>query len=279
MSKLGLTGVTGNLGGKIARSLSDKGSDLILIARSPERAPQIEEADVRKGSYTCDDETIAALTGVDVLFMVSGREAEHRLDEHKAFIDAAHKAGVRHIVYTSFYNASKNSTFTLGRDHFGTEEYIRNLGFVYTFIRDNFYMDFFVDMMKEYGEIKGPAGDGKVSAVVRSDVAAVIAKVLRNPEEYENQTLNMTGPKEYSLSEMCEIASDILGKEIEFIDETIEEAYESRKAWPAEKWQYDSWVSTYTSIKVGENAGVSTDIKNILGREAIDLEMFLKNLA
>ncbi len=278
MSKLGLTGVTGNLGGNIARSLADHGSNLILIARSPERAPQIIGAEVRKGSYAYDDDTITALTGVDVLFMVSGRESENRLDEHKAFIDAAHKAGVRHIIYTSFYNAAENSTFTLGRDHYGTEEYIKSLGFVFTFIRDNFYVDFFVDMMNEYGEIKGPAGEGKVSAVVRSDVAEVIAKVLRNPGEYENRTLNMTGSKEYSLSEMCEIASDSLGKKIKFIDETIEEAYESRKAWPADKWQYDAWVSTYTSIKAGENAGISTDIQDILGREAMNLETYLEKL-
>ncbi len=277
MKKLGITGVTGNLGRGLVEKLKDRAESLILIARSPERAVVPESAEIRKGRYDNSEETVSALQGVDVLFMVSAKENARRLEEHKAFVDAAKQAGVRHIVYTSFSSAKPDAIFTLARDHYYTEEYIKELGFTYTFVRDNFYMDFFVDLILEYGEIKGPAGDGVVSAVVRSDVAEVLAAILENPENYENETLTMTGPENLSIKEICERAGRILGKQVPYIEETVEEAYESRKQWEAEAWEYDSWVSTYTAIKEGEQEGVSEDISRVLGREATGLEEYIRN--
>ena len=235
-------------------------------------------SDVFKSSYDKSEDTIKSLEGIDVLFMVSGSENPDRVQQHKDFIDSAKTAGVSHIIYLSFYNVSKNSIFTLGRDHYATEEYIKENGFKYTFLRDNFYVDFFVDMCREYGEIKGPSENGKVSAVVRSDVSEVAAKILENPEKWQNQTLNMTGPEELTMEEITKLASKYLGKEIKYIPETVDEAYESRKIWKAEQWEYDSWVSTYTAIAKGEQAGVSNDIEKVLGRKATSLTTYLETL-
>lgn len=113
---------------------------------------------------------------------ISARESLERVSEHKALIDAAKLAGVQHIIYTSFYQASKTATFTLARDHAETEAYIKEKGFDYTFIRDNFYLDFLVDLCLDYGEIKGPAGDGRVSTVLREDVVSVGAMILQHPK-------------------------------------------------------------------------------------------------
>lgn len=278
MTNLGITGVTGHLGGFIARKLSEAGLATRLLARSPERAPELSGATVEKCSYEYSDEAVEALSGVDALFMISAKENPERLQQHKAFIDAAKEAGVKHIVYTSFYNASPDSTFTLARDHAATENYIKEKGLTYTFLRDNFYIDFFVDMAREYGEIKGPAKNGKVSAVVRSDVADVVVEILKNPEKWANQTLDMTGPEELSLAEMAEQISHFLGKTVTYVEETVEEAYESRKIWQAEQWEYDSWVSTYTAIAKGEQAGLSDDIKHVLGEDPTSLAEYLTTL-
>ncbi|MDO4615841.1 MAG: SDR family oxidoreductase [Lachnospiraceae bacterium] len=270
--KLGITGVTGKLGSTLVEQLKDLGGNLVLLARNPQKASVPEGAEIRKAGYDSSEETIHALKDVDVLFMVSAKENANRLAEHKAFVDAAKAAGVRHIVYTSFYNAAEKAIFTLARDHYHTEEHIKSLGFTYTFIRDNFYMDFLMDLVLNYGEIKGPAGEGRVSAVVRSDVAEVLAVILRDPERYENRVLNMTGPEDLSIKEVCERAGKVLNKQIPYIEETVEEAYESRKQWEAEQWEYDSWVSTYTAIRDGEQKGVSSDIEEILGRTPKTLE-------
>ena len=92
--------------------------------------------------------------------MVSAAESADRLDEHRAFVDAAAEAGVRHVVYTSFSRRLADCTFTLGRDHYATEQHIRASGMDWTFLRDNFYLDFLPEMVGEDGVIRGPAGDG-----------------------------------------------------------------------------------------------------------------------
>ena len=278
MPKIAVTGVTGNLGGMVARLCKKNKIEVRNLARNVEKAEKLGFYNVFKSSYDKSADTVKSLKGIEVLFMVSGSENPNRVQQHKDFIDAAKVAGVSHVIYLSFYNASKNSIFTLGRDHYATEEYIKENGFKYTFLRDNFYVDFFVDLCREYGEIKGPAGNGKVSAVVRSDVSEVAAKILENPGKWENQTLNMTGTEELSMDEIVKVVSEYFGKEIKYIEETVEEAYESRKIWKAEQWEYDSWVSTYTAIAENEQSGVSNDIEKVLGRKATLLAEYLKKI-
>ena len=278
MPKIAVTGVTGNLGGMVSRLCKKNGIEVRNLARNVEKAEKLGFSNVFKSSYDKSEDTVKSLEGIEVLFMVSGSENPNRVQQHKDFIDAAKIAEVSHIIYLSFYNASKNSIFTLGRDHYATEEYIKENGFKYTFLRDNFYADFFVDLCREYGEIKGPAGNGKVSAVVRSDVSEVVAKILENPGKCENQTLNMTGPEELSMDEIVKTVSKYFGKEIKYIEETVEEAYESRKIWKAEQWEYDSWVSTYTAIAENEQSGISNDIEKVLGRKATSLVEYLEKL-
>ena len=278
MPKIAVTGVTGNLGGMVSGLCKKNGIEVRNLARNVEKAKKIGFSNVFKSSYDKSEDTVKSLEGIEVLFMVSGSENPNRIQQHKDFIDVAKIAGVSHIIYLSFYNASKNSIFTLGRDHYATEEYIKENGFKYTFLRDNFYVDFFVDLCREYSEIKGPAGNGKVSAVVRSDVSEVVAKILENPGKWENQTLNMTGPEELSMAEIVKAVSEYFGKEIKYIEETVEEAYESRKIWKAEQWEYDSWVSTYTAIAENEQSGISNDIEKVLGRKATSLVEYLEKI-
>ena len=273
---IGITGVTGKLGSYVADLVDQQGISSIHLARSPERAKVYASAEIRKMVYANTPEVVEALKGIDVLLMVSARENPERVEEHKSFLDAAKLAGVQHIVYTSFYGADEKATFILSRDHAQTEAYIKKLGFTYTFLRDNFYLDFFIDIALENGEIRGPAGRGRVSAVARKDTSRVAAEILLNPKEWENQTLNLTGPEDLSMEEIVELLSKETGNAITYVDESVEEAYESRKKWPAQNWEYDAWVSTYTAIKAGEQAGVSTDVKKVLGRPAMSLIDVLK---
>lgn len=268
---IGITGVTGKLGSYVANLVDKRGIASIHLARSPERATVYTTAEIRKMVYANTPEVVEALKGIDVLLVVSARENPERVEEHKSFLDAAKHAGVQHIVYTSFYGADEKATFTLSRDHAQTEAYIKELGFTYTFLRDNFYLDFLIDIALENGEIRGPAGRGKVSAVARKDTSSVAAEIVLHAKKWENQTLNLTGQEELSMEEIVALLSKETGNAITYVDESVEEAYESRKKWPAQDWEYDAWVSTYTAIKDGEQAGVSTDVEKVLGRPATSL--------
>ena len=274
---IGITGVTGKLGSYVANLVDKKGMVSVHLARSPERAKVYASAEIRKMVYTNTPEVVEALKGIDTLLMVSARENPERVKEHKDFLDAAKLAGVEHIVYTSFYGADEKATFTLSRDHAQTEAYIKELGFTYTFLRDNFYLDFLLDIALENGEIRGPAGSGQVSAVARKDTSRVAAEILLHAKKWKNQTLNLTGPEELSMEEIVALLSKETGNAITYVDESVEEAYESRKKWPAQTWEYDAWVSTYTAIKAGEQAGVSTDVEKVLGHPASSLLDILRD--
>ncbi|NLQ83613.1 SDR family oxidoreductase [Streptococcus mutans] len=273
---IGITGVTGKLGSKVAQLISEQGISARHLARNLQRAALYDNAELVQAAFENSLEAVEALKGIDVLLMVSASESPNRLQQHFAFLDAAHEAGVKHIVYTSFYNAATEATFTLARDHAKTEKYIKERGFTYTFLRDNFYLDFFLDLCLNNGEIRGPAGNGKVSAVARQDVSEVATTILAKPDKWKNQLLNMTGPADLSMADIVHFVSEQKGEIIPYIDESIEEAYASRKAWAAQDWEYDAWVSTYTAIKEGKQAGVSSDIERVLGRPATSLEQLVK---
>ena len=274
---IGITGVTGKLGSYVADLIDKKGIASIHLARSLERAKLYASAEIRKMVYANTSEVVDALKGINVLLMVSARGNPERVKEHKDFLDAAKLAGVQHIVYTSFYGADEQATFTLSRDHAQTEAYIKELGFTYTFLRDNFYLDFFIDMALENGEIRGPASGGLVSAVACKDTSRVAAAILLNPKKWENQTLNLTGPEDLSMEEIVAHLSKETGNSIRYVDESLEEPYESRKKWLAQTWEYDAWVTTYTAIKVGEQAGVSTDVEKVLGNPASSILDILRD--
>ena len=262
---LAVTGATGALGGIVARFLADRGIEQRLLARTPSKAPALPGAVAVHADYADRDASRRALDGVSTLFMVSGSEAVDRADQHRTFVDTAVEAGVRHIVYTSFYGAAADSIFTHGHDHYATEEHIRASGMGYTFLRDNFYLDVLPHFVGEDGVIRGPAGDGRVAAVAREDIARVAVEVLVRPGDHENAGYDLTGPEALTMTDVAAILSGTGGGKVTFHDETLDEAYESRRRWNAPDWLLDAWVSTYTAIAAGELAHVTDHVARITG--------------
>lgn len=272
---LAITGSTGALGGQVAAALADLRPRLLV--RDPARAPQLG-LDVHVTTYDDAAAATAALEGVDLLFMVSAAEAEDRRAQHRTFISSAARAGVRHVVYTSFSGAAADATFTLGRDHHDAETAIRESGMAFTFLRDNFYVDVLPWFADEAGVIRGPAGGGRVAAVARADVGDVAAVVLRDQASYAGATFTLTGPEALTLDEVAARAGALLGRPMSYEPETVEAAYASRRAaYPdAGEWQLDAWVSTYVAIADGSCADVTADVERVTGHPARSLEDALR---
>jgi len=269
--RIAVTGSTGFVGGFVARELAASGIPLRLLVRDPAKALALGE--VVQSTYL--GATPEHLEGIDTLFMVSAAENKERLAEHLALIDAAASAGVKHIVYTSFFGAAPDCTFTLGRDHYATEEHLKSSGITYTFLRDNLYSDFLPFMVGEDGVIRGPAGEGRVAAVTRADVAEVAATILRDPEPHAGAAYELTGPEALTMGEIAATVAAAEGRAVTYRDETLEEARASRAVWGAPEWQLDAWISTYTAMAAGEMRHVSGDVERILGRRPTSLAEFL----
>jgi NAD(P)H dehydrogenase (quinone) len=269
---VGVTGATGAVGGRVAAALAEAGVAQRLLVRDPSRAPELAGAEVVRMSYGDHEASVAALRGVDVLFMVSAAEAPDRRAQHLDVVAAAAEAGVGHVAYTSFQGAAPDAVFTLARDHWATEEALRASGAAVTILRDSFYLDVLPEFADEQGVLRGPAGTGRVAAVARADVADVAAAVLLDPEAHVGAVHELTGSEAVTLDEAAARLTAVLGRPFSFVDETVDEAYASRQRWQPEPWQADAWVSTYTSIASDEVSRVTTAVRDVAGHEPLTIE-------
>lgn len=273
---IAVTGATGQLGGCVARLLAEANLPLRLLVRTPEKAPQLPNATVHRAPYAEGDAVTEALAGVEIVFMVSASESEDREAEHEEFVAAAANAGVRHVVYTSFLGASPEATFTLARTHADTEVDLAASGMGYTFLQDSFYMAMARGVAGPDGVIRGPAGMGRCAFVAHRDIARTAAHILRDPTPHQGRAYRLTGPEALTFEDVARTITEVEGRPVRFQDETVEEAYESRKAWNPPPWQADAWVSTYTAIAAGELDVVSGDIEQVTGTAPVDFRTFLR---
>jgi NAD(P)H dehydrogenase (quinone) len=274
-NRVGVTGATGRLGGRVARRLAAAGVPQRLVVRDPARAPELPGAEVARAAFADPDAVRTALEGLDTVLMVSAAEAPDRLQQHLTFVDAAAAAGVGHIVYLSFHNAAADSTFTLARDHHATEQHIVAAGVVPTFLRDNLYADFLAALVGADGVIRGPAGSGRFAPVVLDDVAEAAAAVLRDPSAHADSTYSLTGPEAVSLDEVAGILTAATGTPVRYQPETLEQAYASRAGSGAPPWKLDAWVSTYLAIADGSLADVTGDVERLTGHPATSVRDML----
>ena len=272
-----VTGATGKVGGAVAEQLRAGGPAPRLVVRDASRAPEWAD-DVAVATYGDQRAATAALAGVDVLLMVSASESADRLTQHRTFIDAAAVAGVRHVVYTSFLGAAPDAVFTLARTHWATEEHLRASGMGFTLLRDSFYADFLPDLAVD-GVIAGPAGQGRVGAVARADVAraatAVIGDLVAGGRRHDGAVYELTGPEALTLAEAAAVITRATGRPTVYREQTLEEAYASRSVYGAPDWEVDAWVSTYTAIASGALDRVTDDVERLTGRRPLGLAELL----
>jgi len=272
---IAITGATGVVGGLAAERLADAGANLRLIVRDASSAPKIAGVDVATASdYSATDEMTEALKGADTLFLVSGRESENRLEQHYSAIDAAAAAGVSRVIYTSFCGAAADATFTLARDHFATEQAIEQSGMAFVFQRQNLYTDFLPMLAGADGIIRGPAGNGKLVPVTRSDVADVAVRLLTD-DSRDGETFNITGPERVSLRHVANRLTALTGKLFEYQQESVEDAYASRSHFGAPDWQVEAWVSTYVAIGDGEFDLQSESVEVLTGHPPMSFERWV----
>jgi NAD(P)H dehydrogenase (quinone) len=272
---IAVTGVTGTLGGRVLERLSGAGDvPLRLVVRDAGRAPAVPGAEVveNPGGYADPAGFRAALDGVDTLYLVSAAEAEDRLQQHFDAVDAAVAAGVQRIVYTSFLGAKDDAVFTLVRQHAATEERIRQSGVRATFLRHSMYADFvpfFAAVEQGRAVIAAPAGNGRTSFVSRDDLADVGAAVLLDDSgRFDGQALDVTGPEALTMDDAARVLTEVTGIPTEYRQQTVEEAWATRRPSGHPDWEIEGWVTSYLAIAAGELATVTDVVPTVAGHPA-----------
>ncbi|OJJ19031.1 NAD(P)-dependent oxidoreductase [marine bacterium AO1-C] len=291
MSKILITGATGGLGSAVADFLSKKVAltNIAVLVRDPqsEKAKTLAEKgfELRVGDYTDKASLAKAFTGIDQLYFVSGSDIAARLPQHQNVVETATAAKVGHIFYTSvsLTNLSPNSPLYESMSHHTkTEEWIKNSGMRYTFLRHNLYSEIasmFVGAKEQLLESKNvflPTGEGKVAFVARTELAEAGANVLANPAAHVNKTYEMNGSTKVTFAEIAAFLSDILGENIGYVSPEVSdfEATLTKFGVPAE------YIGLMTVFSLGIAEGIfdspTTDLEQILGRKTQPIAAFLK---
>src|SRR5437588_8375001 len=270
---IGVTGSTGQLGGRVATRLATLGQPQRVLVRDLARAPQLPGAEIMQASYEDRPSMKAALSGIKILFLVSGY-GPTRLEQHYSAIEAAVAAGVERIVYTSFLSAAPLATFTHALEHYLTEQRIRESSCRYTFLRPTFYLDRAPRWFSNEGIVQGPAGNGTITWVSRDDLADVAVAVLTT-SGHDGASYEITGAHALTLTQAAEEFSGATGIPTSYQPETIEEAKASRAKFNATDWELEAWVSTYVAIATGEMSVVSHSVEVLTGHAPQTLAEYL----
>ena len=298
-----LTGTSGNLGSRVLDSLLRQElippSQLIISSSNPSKVSSAAKdagVEVRQGDFTSPESLSSSFKGADALFLVSyPSPSVDRWLHHKAAIDAAKDAGVKTIIYASLMFGGKTgmeSVAGVQQAHIKTIEYLSKSGLQYVMIREGIYAEswwLYAGFQSQTFK-KGDTGeinfvipnDGPVSWVTWDDLGEATASILQKYDKYLGQTLNLTGPRTTSISDIARLVEKNTGRNVK-VDvvgrQEAERYHKEKKSVPESNfWVIESWAGWHDGIANGETAVVDPLIKEILGREPRGVEEMAERL-
>jgi len=220
-ARIFITGASGKFATQVLRALNAQGARYVTAgSRFPVRISGLAESKIR---VDFDDPVSLdeAFEGIDRLLIVATDalgEPGKLARQQKAAIEAAAKAGVGHILYTSMTNPGPESLIPIAPDHRSSEEAVIATGIPYTILRNNWYFDnllFTMPSVLASGRWYTAAGDGTVGYVTRLDCAAAATGALLTEDQSSIQ--DITGPVALTVDALATATSKQLGKPIEVV--------------------------------------------------------------
>ena len=217
-----ITGATGKLGQHVIASLltSVPAASIIAAVRNPAKAANLLAlgVQVRQADYNDGASLDAAFKGATKILLISSSEVGQRAQQHQNVIDAARRAGVALLAYTSVLRAD-TSPLGLAAEHVITEAAIRASGLPYTFLRNGWYLENHTEHLApvlEHGVVLGAAQNGRFSSAARADYAAAAAAVLT--ADKPQAIYELAGDQGFTLAEYAAEVARQSGKAIVYKD-------------------------------------------------------------
>lgn len=277
-----VTGATGQLGRLAIDALLRRGvpaSDLAVLVRDPEKAADLAAlgVDVRVGSYDDAASLDAAFAGVDRLLFVSGSEVGARVPQHQNVIDAAARAGVGLVAYTSITRAD-TSPLALAAEHRATEEALAASGLPHVLLRNAWYLENYtgqIPVALEHGAVLGAAGDGRVSAAARADYAEAAAAVVAG-DGHAGRVYELGGDAAFTLSEYAAELASQAAAPVAYRDLSVAEYQAALVAAGLPDGYAGALADSDDGIKHGALLVESGDLSRLIGRPTTPLSDAVK---
>ncbi|MCL3862875.1 NmrA family NAD(P)-binding protein [Actinotalea sp. K2] len=217
----------------------------------------------------------AAFADVSTMFLVRPPAVGNVRRDLLPAVAAARDAGVRHVVFLSLQGAERNKV----APHHTIEQWLRGSGLDWTFVRPSFFHQNLSTThaydVRDLDRIVVPAGDGRTAFVDAVDVAAVAARALADPAAHRGRAWTVTGPRALTYGEVARILSDELGRSIRYERPgVLRYARHASRSLAMSPGMVAVTSAIYTTARLGLAAGLSDDVRTVLGREPIDLTTF-----
>jgi NAD(P)H dehydrogenase (quinone) len=291
-----ITGASGGFGRTAVRLLLERvrPQDLILVTRSPESVAEFAHAgaEVRAGDFDEPGTLREAFAGADRMLLISTLSAGRRAAQHTRAIEAAAEAGIGHIVYTSSDGSVPGNPAVVAPDHLGTEQALASSGVHFTIMRDSLYSEAAAMMMAApalaTGQFRTAAGDGRVGFIPRDECVACAVEVLTS-DGHAARTYRVANEQNWSFRDVAELTAEIFGREIEYVELTVEERdAELQAAGLPDHYTpglftagfgasaRDDIVSYEHGVRENFFTTTSTDVRGLIGRPPTLLPDFLR---
>lgn len=277
---IAVTGATGHLGQLVIAELIAKGTqpkEIIAVIRNRSKAQDLisKGIEIREADYKSEEALEKAFQGVNQVVMISGSEVGQRVQQHTNIVNAAKKAHVKYIAYTSILKAD-TSKMLLAKEHLATEELIKASGIPYSFLRNSWYIENYTEQLKgvlAHGVIAGSAKNGKISAATRADYAAAAVAAVKKSTP---NAIYELGGEAFTMSELAAVVSRVSGKKVEYKDLPASEYAQMLMGFGVPQGFAEVLADSDVGITRGDLYTERTDLKNLIGRAPTSLESAVK---
>jgi uncharacterized protein YbjT (DUF2867 family) len=277
-----VTGASGNIGSEVVNLLLAVAPAVSIKAavHSRQNVKKVKDGDRVKVipiDYNESDTLRQALKDVDKLFLLTP-DVPNAVHLASNAVTEAKKAGIRHIVKQSVMGADLEADVGTMRLHRQVEEIIEQSEIPFTFLRPNEFMQNFINFHSP--SIKGnnafyiPLEDAKVSLVDVRDIAAVAVKSLTDEDLHKNKTYLITGPEALSYHQVAEILSNRIGRKINYVNISDEEARAAMKEIGLSDWLINTVSELSDYFRKGKASEISSAVEEVTGNKPISFSQF-----
>ncbi|WCT61508.1 NAD(P)H-binding protein [Limosilactobacillus portuensis] len=299
MSKIIINGVDGNLGKQVVTDIINliPKKNVILTAPSDEPLQQYQKLGFKTAviDFTHTETLDPVFKDADKVLLISMPfVGKKRRQAHKNVIDAAKKAGVKQIIYTSLVNADDPTNPSVEKkDHIYTENYIKDSGLDYIFLRNSQYAEAMITnyftYVKSDGVLKNNQGDGLMAYISRRDCAKAAAYALAS-NDYHHAILNINGPEAMTISKFIQIGNEATGNHVTYQEITDEQNYEVFDAMGVPRttdgkfkedseapFSSDGMVTFGQAIREGKMSLQTNDFQKLTGDEPLTVRYMFEH--
>ncbi len=278
-----VTGATGLNGSELVRRLSAKGVPTRALVRNTSKAQALAalpNVEIAEGDMSRPETLAAALRGVDRAMLISSSDPA-MLEVQSSFIDAAKRAGVRHVVKLSGIIPELDSPFRFARMHAEIEKRLEASGLAFTHLRAGEFMPAYfrqVPSIVGRGILALPMGDARIASVDIGDIAEVSVRVLTT-SGHENKIYPLTGPEALSMAEVAEKLSAVTGKTIRYVDVPPDDARKARLAAGVPPYLAEGLDELFAERRKGKESQVFPTIERVFGWRPTSFDEFARRNA